>query len=196
MSTVLFATTLGAVAGPMLVTPAGEVAHAWGVPRLAGPFLPAVAAFAATAALLACLLRPGPLRLAQALTARAASAADEGADTGDAGSGGPRVAGPAPAGHHDVVVGTTVTVLAQVVMIAVMTMTPMHMLAHSHTAQAAGLVISLPAGAVFLPSPLTGLLVDRIGGRRVARASGPPLLAAGVLAAPSPAGRPPCWSCR
>lgn len=54
VSAVLFATTLGAVTGPMLVTPAGEVAHAWGVPRLAGPFLPAAAAFAATAVVLAC----------------------------------------------------------------------------------------------------------------------------------------------
>ncbi|WP_433406464.1 MFS transporter [Streptomyces sp. CA-146814] len=36
VSTVLFATTLGAVAGPMLVTPVGEVAATWGVPRLAG----------------------------------------------------------------------------------------------------------------------------------------------------------------
>jgi hypothetical protein len=63
------------------VTPAGEVAHAWGVPRLAGPFLLAAAAFTATAVLLACLLRPDPLRLARALTARAAGGADEGAET-------------------------------------------------------------------------------------------------------------------
>jgi MFS family permease len=84
-----------------------------------------------------------------------------------------------------------VLVLTQVVMIAIMTMTPVHMLAHGHTAQAAGLVISLHVGAMFLPSPVTGLLVDRIGGRWVARASGPLLLAAGALAALAPAGSVP-----
>lgn len=193
VSTVLFATTLGAVTGPMLVTPAGEVAHAWGVPRLAGPFLLAAAAFTATAVVLACLLRPDPLRLAQALTARAAGAPDEGANGGEdvARTDGPRSGATAPAGRHDVAVGTTVMILTQVVMIGIMTMTPVHMLAHGHGARAAGLVISLHVGAMFLPSPLTGLLVDRIGGRRVACASGPLLLAAGALAALSPAGSAP-----
>lgn len=194
VSAVLFATTLGAVTGPMLVTPAGEVAGAWGVPRLAGPFLLAAAAFAATAVVLACLLRPDPLRLAQELAVRAAGAPDEGADTGeegDARTDGPRAGTAGPAGRHDVAVGTTVMILAQVVMIGIMTMTPVHMLAHGHTAQAAGLVISLHVGAMFLPSPLTGLLVDRIGGRRVACASGPLLLAAGALASLSPAGSAP-----
>ncbi|MFJ6613876.1 MFS transporter [Streptomyces sp. NPDC091289] len=198
VSTVLLATTLGAVTGPLLVTPAGEVAHAWGVPRLAGPFLLAAAAFTATAVLLAVLLRPDPLRLAQTRAARAAGGPGGGpgggADTGEeggAGPEGPERTGPAPAGRHDVAVGTTVMVLTQVVMIAIMTMTPVHMLAHGHTAQAAGLVISLHVGAMFLPSPLTGLLVDRIGGRWVALASGPLLLAAGALAALAPAGSVP-----
>lgn len=194
VSAVLFATTLGAVTGPMLVTPAGEVAHAWGVPRLAGPFLLAAAVFTATSIVLACLLRPDPLRLAQALTARAAGAPDEGADSGEedaAGTNGPRAGATASAGRHDVAVGTTVMILTQVVMIGIMTMTPVHMLAHGHGARAAGLVISLHVGAMFLPSPLTGLLVDRIGGRRVACASGPLLLAAGALAALSPAGSAP-----
>lgn len=180
VSTVLFATTLGAVVGPLLVTPAGEVAHHWGVPRLAGPFLLAAAAFLVTAVALVCLLRPDPLRLAQELAAHAST------DT----AGSP-VDAPAPVRRREVAVGTTVMVLAQLVMIAVMTMTPVHMLAHGHSAQAAGLVIALHVGAMFLPSPLTGLLVDRIGRRMVACASGPVLLAAGALAAVSPAGSVP-----
>lgn len=163
------------------------------MPRLAGPFLLAAAAFTATAVVLACLLRPDPLRLAQA-TARAAGAPAEGADSGGedvAGTDGPRAGAPAPAGRHDVAVGTTVMILTQVVMIGIMTMTPVHMLAHGHGTRAAGLVVSLRVGAMFLPSPLTGLLVDRIGARWVACASGPLLLAAGALAALSPAGSAP-----
>ncbi|GES30131.1 MFS transporter [Streptomyces angustmyceticus] len=180
VSTVLFATTLGAVIGPNLVTLTGQVAHSWGIPRLAGPFLLAVAAFGAAAVALACLLRPDPLRLAEKLAAaRADTAAGRPAD-------GAEVLPADRADRRGVATGTLVMVLTQFVMIAVMTMTPVHMRAHGHGTQAAGLVIALHVGAMFLPSPLTGLLVDRIGRRWIAGASGPLLLAAGVVAATSP----------
>ncbi|MBM4791893.1 MFS transporter [Streptomyces sioyaensis] len=181
VSTVLFATTLGAVVGPNLVALTGEVAHSWGIPRLAGPFLLAVAAFGAAAVALAALLRPDPLRLAEQL---AAAARDDGAAEGPSDGD----AGPTDASGHrlGVAVGTTVMVLTQLVMIAIMTMTPVHMQAHGHGTQAAGLVIALHVGAMFLPSPLTGLLVDRVGRRWIAGASGVTLAAAGALAALAP----------
>lgn len=181
VSTVLFATTLGAVVGPNLVTVTGELAHSWDIPRLAGPFLLATVAFGAAAVVLAGLLRPDPLRLAEALARTTSSGADDG--PADAADGGPL---PRPR-RRAVVTGTTVMVLTQLVMIAIMTMTPVHMQAHGHGTQAAGLVIALHIGAMFLPSPLTGLLVDRVGRAWVAGASGPVLLAAGVLAATAPA---------
>lgn len=181
VSTVLFATTLGAVVGPNLVALTGEVAHSWGIPRLAGPFLLAVAAFGAAAVALAALLRPDPLRLAEQL---AAAARDDGADEGPAEGDAGRTDA---SGHRlGVAVGTTVMVLTQLVMIAIMTMTPVHMQAHGHGTQAAGLVIALHVGAMFLPSPLTGLLVDRLGRRWIAGASGVTLAAAGALAALAP----------
>ncbi|MGW2028140.1 MFS transporter [Streptomyces decoyicus] len=180
VSTVLFATTLGAVIGPNLVTLTGEVAHSWGIPRLAGPFLLAVAAFGAAAVALAVLLRPDPLRLAEKLAAARAVVAAEGT-AGDA-DGRPDE----QLDRRGVVTGTTIMVITQLVMIAIMTMTPVHMQAHGHDTQASGLVIALHVGAMFLPSPLTGLLVDRIGRRWIAAASGPVLLAAGVVAAMAP----------
>ncbi|WP_093648548.1 MFS transporter [Streptomyces sp. 2314.4] len=181
VSTVLFATTLGAVVGPNLVALTGEVAHSWGIPRLAGPFLLAVAAFGAAAVALAALLRPDPLRLAEQL---AAAARDDGAAEGPAEGDAGRTDA---SGHRlGVAVGTTVMVLTQLVMIAIMTMTPVHMQAHGHGTQAAGLVIALHVGAMFLPSPLTGLLVDRLGRRWIAGASGVTLAAAGALAALAP----------
>ncbi|MEV0371322.1 MFS transporter [Streptomyces sp. NPDC050636] len=176
VSTVLFATTLGAVVGPNLVTVTGELAHGWGIPRLAGPFLLAVVAFGSAAIVLACLLRPDPLRLARAL---AEDAPAPGADSGTA------EAADRP-DRRGLVTGTTVMVLTQLVMIAIMTMTPVHMSAHGHSTQAAGLVIALHVGAMFLPSPLTGLLVDRVGRLWVAAASALTLLAAGILAAVAP----------
>jgi len=78
-------------------------------------------------------------------------------------------------------------VLTQVVMIAVMTMTPIHMRDHGHGLGATGLVISLHVAAMFLPSPLTGILVDRLGRRPLLAAGALTLLAAGLVAAAAPA---------
>lgn len=183
VSTVLFATTFGAVVGPNLVALTGEVAHSWGIPRLAGPFLLAAAAFGAAAVSLAVLLRPDPLRLAEQLAAaRDGGAAERPEDPADSAAG----RTDAPGHRPGVAVGTAVMVLTQLVMIAVMTMTPVHMQAHGHGTQAAGLVIALHVGAMFLPSPLTGLLVDRLGRHRMAAAAGVTLAAAGSLAALAP----------
>jgi len=172
--TVLFAMTLGAVAGPNLIGPTGALAHAWGIPRLAGPFLLAVAAYAAAALVLLVWLRPDPLLLAQSREPR-----DAGAGPGT----GPRSPALRAPG---VLTGATVMITAQLVMIAVMTMTPVHMTGHGQATQAVGLVIALHVGAMFLPSPLSGLLADRIGGRRVAAAAGAVLLAAGLSAGLAP----------
>ncbi|MFH8570147.1 MFS transporter [Streptomyces sp. NPDC017993] len=194
VSTVLFATTLGAVVGPNLVTVTGEFAHVWGIPRLAGPFALAVVAFGAAAVVLACFLRPDPLPPVRPRSNAAPSPATTAPGTEPAGDAAapvaPNVSGGLPATRaqrRGVAIGTTVMVIGQLVMIAVMTMTPVHMRAHGHDTQAAGLVIALHVGAMFLPSPLTGLLVDRIGRLWMAAASGLTLLVAGVLAALAPA---------
>ncbi|KUL38686.1 MFS transporter [Streptomyces sp. NRRL F-4489] len=181
VSAVLGATTLGAVAGPNLVTATGGLAAAWGVPRLAGPFLLAAAAFGAAAAVLGCLLRPDPLR-------DPGEPPPDGPDGPDGSNGpdGPDDSGARTVLRRQLAAGTGVMILTQLVMIALMTMTPVHLRAHGHGTQAAGLVIALHVGAMFLPSPLTGLLVDRAGPRAVATASGVVLLGAGLLATAAP----------
>ena len=99
--------------------------------------------------------------------------------------------GPVPAPgpavvSHGLVIGVLVMVLTQIVMVAIMTMTPVHMRDHGHGTGAAGAVIALHVAAMFLPSPLTGRLVDSIGRTRMAAASGVTLLLAGLLAASAP----------
>ncbi|WP_058046189.1 MFS transporter [Streptomyces roseifaciens] len=184
VSTVLLATTFGAVVGPNLVTVTGDVAHAWGIPRLAGPFLLAVVAYAAAAVVMGTSLRPDPLLRARELAA--AEAADRAA-AGGADAGGTEAGGAGERAHvRGVATGTAVMVLSQLVMIGIMTMTPVHMSAHGHGTQATGLVIALHVAAMFLPSPLTGRLVDRFGAPRVAAAAGVTLLLAGLLAALAP----------
>jgi MFS family permease len=83
-------------------------------------------------------------------------------------------------------VGTVVMVLTQAVMVAIMTMTPVHMHDHGHGTGASGLVIAVHVAAMYLPSPLTGRLVDRVGRTTMAVTSGATLLAAGLLAAFAP----------
>ncbi|RSO07827.1 MFS transporter [Streptomyces sp. WAC 06783] len=192
VSLVLFATTLGAVVGPNLVGVTGDVAHGLGVPRLAGPFLLAVVAYAASAVVLGVFLRPDPLRLARVRAAEAESRGGlegqaEGQSKDEAAAGSEAASAAGPANLRGIVSGAAVMTLTQLVMIAIMTMTPVHMRAHGHATETAGLVIALHVAAMYLPSPLTGLLVDRIGRQRVAAASGIVLLAAGLLAALAPA---------
>jgi MFS family permease len=182
VSTVLVATTLGAVAGPNLVGPTGSLAESLGIRQLAGPFLLATAAYAVAAVVVLTRLRPDPL-----LTARALALAEQATSV-------PEPAAPPVVRRLDRValrLGATAMVVTQLVMVAVMTMTPVHMRDHGHSLGAAGLVISIHIAAMFLPSPLSGLLVDRVGRRPVVAAAGLTLLAAGLLAGAAPPGSVP-----
>lgn len=171
LSTILVATTFGAVAGPNLVSPMGDLAEGWGIPRLAGPFLLASLAYAAAAVFLTVFLRPDPLLTARALAIRDAETH------------------PAVAAVTDwtaVRLGALAMVATQIAMVAVMTGTPIHMRDHGHGLGATGLVISLHIAAMFLPSPVTGRLADRYGAKPIIAAGGLSLLAAGVVGALAP----------
>ncbi|GAA1431232.1 MFS transporter [Streptomyces thermospinosisporus] len=175
VSTVLVATTLGGVVGPNLAAPTGALADDLGIPSLAGPFLLAGAAYALAALVLTIWLRPDPLLLARTLhTAKPA--------TGSASPQDPPVERP----QGGVALGALVMIFTQLVMVAIMTMTPVHMHDHGHGTAASGLVIAIHVGAMYLPSPLTGWLVDRHGRLAIAATSGVTLLAAGILAAAAP----------
>ncbi|NUW42467.1 MFS transporter [Nonomuraea rhodomycinica] len=170
VSTVLVATTVGGVAGPNLASATGDLAADLGIPYLAGPFLLAGAAYAAAALILVVWLRPDPLLLSRAATPRPEPDRPHPDDV--RGSG--------------VSAGTMVMVVTQLVMVAIMTMTPVHMHGNGHGAAASGLVIAVHIGAMYLPSPVTGWLVDRYGRLVTATAAALALLAAGVVAATAP----------
>ena len=176
VSIALVSTTVGAVAGPNLVGVMGEFASSIGIPPLAGPFILAAAAYLAAGLVMLILLRPDPLLVANAIESSRQAAAEEN--------------GEAPAaGHSDrrgVIAGATVMVVTQLIMTGVMTMTPVHMEQHGHTLSAVGSVIGVHIALMYLPSLLTGILVDRIGRNVMAAAAGVTLLAAGVAGAFSP----------
>jgi len=100
---------------------------------------------------------------------------------------------PAPKVGTGAFVGAAVMVVTQIVMVAVMTMTPIHMRAHHHDMGAVGLVNGLHIGAMWLPSLVTGALVDKFGRTPMVVAAGGTLLAAGLVAAFAPVTRCCSW---
>jgi MFS family permease len=182
ISIALFATTFGAVAGPNLVEPLSRMADAFGLPPLAGPFLLAGVAYTGTAIVLITLLRPDPLLLARRLESAPRGDGHRVPESSPA-AGEPRgYAGVRPGAY----VGATIMILTQIAMVAIMTMTPVHMRHHHTGLDDVGMVIGFHIAAMYLPSPVTGVLVDRVGRTAMAIASAVVLLAAGVTGAAVP----------
>ena len=179
ISTVLVATTVGGVVGPNLAAATDAAAVGVGLPPLTGPFVLAAVAYAAAAVVLTALLRPDPLLRARAQQPPAAPDPAPGAAEAHPGTG--------ARGSGTVLAGATTMVVTQLVMVAVMTMTPVHLLQNGHGVAAAGLVIGIHVAAMYLPAPLSGWVVDRHGSSAAALSAGVVLLAAGLTAALSPA---------
>jgi MFS family permease len=181
LSTVLVATTLGGVVGPNLAAPTGGLAEAMGIPHLAGAFLLAGVAYALAALVLAIWLRPDPLLVARAQPLAGGPGPETPADI-------PHSLSATARRNPGLLLGALTMILTQLIMIAVMTMTPVHMRDHGHGTAASGLVIAVHVGAMYLPSPLTGWLVDRFGHSTIAAASVIAMLAAGTVGASASSG--------
>lgn len=177
VSIAMVSTTFGAVAGPNMVGVMGNFATAIGFPALSGPFILAAAAYILAGLVLAIFLRPDPLVVAQAIAKSQNSATSNTADDNTSLQA---------VNKRGIIMGATVMVLTQVVMVAIMTMTPVHMGHFGHGLTAVGMVIGIHIGAMYLPSLVTGILVDKVGRTAMAVASGATLLLAGVLAAIAP----------
>lgn len=184
VSIAMVSTTLGAVAGPNLIGATGGIAASWGIPALAGPFMLAAVAYFAAGIVLFVLLRPDPYLVAESI-ARADTTAPAESPTVNTSLEGSRVV------KNGVLVGATVMVLTQVAMVAIMTMTPIYMQHHGHDLAETGMVIGIHIGAMYLPSLVTGYLVDKVGRIPMAVASALTLLTAGVVAATAEAGSVP-----
>lgn len=163
LSIVVWSTTIGGVAGPLLLGPGEVVGHALGMPPQTGSYAFSFVAQCAALILYLVALRPDPLLAAQKLATAAAAAA-----AGIVRKDSPVVARYAifaVAGSH-------------VVMASVMAMTPVHL---SHMAHAmhgmettpadvsalVGVTIALHVGGMYALSPLFGILADRWGRLRV-----------------------------
>ncbi|MGE8033923.1 MFS transporter [Lysinibacillus sp. KCTC 33748] len=177
ISTTMVMTTFGAVAGPNLVNIMGEFAVSIGVPALAGPFILSATAYILAGLVLFIMLRPDPLEIAKLLEAHKQE--NEHGNKSES-------LNKKAHNKRGLTVGATVMVLTQIVMVAIMTMTPVHMKHHGHGLSEVGLVIGFHVGSMYLPSLVTGILVDKIGRTAMSIASGVTLLFAGLLAAFAP----------
>ncbi|WP_454116229.1 MFS transporter [Microbacterium aurum] len=149
LSLVVWATTIGAVLGPNLVGPGEALGDALGMPPLTGPYVFTVVAQILAVALYLAALRPDPLLVAT----RIAGSAATGAAAGIARADRPRAAAyaiVAVAGAHGV-------------MVAIMAMTPVHLLHHGADLEIIGLTISLHIAGMYALAPVFGVLADRLG---------------------------------
>jgi MFS family permease len=179
ISTVVTAASVGAVVGPNLLGPAGALAGAVGLPAPTGLFLLAIPAFLGAALVLVVFLRPDPLQVV-----RAAALSTEQPATAR-GRGGLA----ALLGDRQIRLALAVLAVANLSMVGVMAVAPVHLHDHGAGMGTIGLLISAHIAAMYLPSPVTGWLCDVLGARVVAGVGALLLLAAGAVAAVAGSGR-------
>ena len=151
---VVWAATIGSVAGPLVILPASRVGSAYLGAELAGPFAFAGAGFALAALWYFAMLRPEPLTLAAA--PEALSSLEE------AGESRPLRQ---LLRHPTVQLSFAALMVSQFVMILLMTMTPLHIRGHHHGLSLVSGVMMVHTLGMFAIAPLTGYLVDRLGAR-------------------------------
>lgn len=183
MSRILFASTFGAVFGPLLVRPAERAGEAWfGWGRYTGPWVFAGGFFALALVNVLVRLRPDPLEVLRDAEGDRGRGAPTTADAGNArpaARGGAVVTIWGTAGARR---GAIAMVISQATMVAVMTMTPVHLKAHGHEAVSPW-VVSLHIAGMYAFSPLVGRAVDRRGRTWGVLAAATLLVAANALAA-------------
>lgn len=157
MSIVLWATTLGSVAGPNLAEVGDEFGRMLGLAPLVGPFLFSAAAFACSTLLVAFLLRLPPAGRLEADE----SAPSPGQTLGSFAALRTAIRDPRA------LLAILAIVSSQTVMVGVMVITPVHMHDQGLSLSLVGLVISIHILGMYGASPIVGWMVDRLGPVRV-----------------------------
>jgi MFS family permease len=152
LSFVVWGLTIGAVAGPNLMEPSGNLAENLGLPRLVGPYLiSAVALFLATL-VIQIFLRPDPYLLAQKESAVTTAVKRS---TKEALSHIKK--------NERALFAILAIAIGHVAMVSIMVMTPVHMAHVDVTLTIIGLVISIHVVGMYAFSPIVGSISDRIG---------------------------------
>jgi MFS family permease len=148
---VVWATTIGAVTGPNLFGPGDQLGEALGLPPMTGPFLFTVAAQIGSTLVFWFGLRPDPLLYAQKLETKTKNKISlKSALQTLKENPVPRFA-------------VFAVALSHMVMVSVMSMTPVHMQDMGYDLVVVGFTISLHIAGMYALSPVMGILADKIG---------------------------------
>lgn len=173
LSIVVWGSTIGAVTGPNLMGPSGNIAMSFGLPQLVGPYIIASITLILATILIFAFLRPDPYLLSVQVA------------------------------HKEKIVGAknstkealryilekpkalfslSAIVIGHIAMVSVMVMTPVHMAHVDVRLVIIGLVISIHVAGMYAFSPLVGYLSDKLGRVRVIQIGVLTLLSSSVIA--------------
>jgi MFS family permease len=169
ISLIVWASTIGAVVGPLLIGPTSVFALMAGADELVGPVAMAVGGYVLGVILMFVGLRPDPMSLIVA-------------DDAGTSPGPPRPLGELLA-SPSVRLSVAAIVISQMVMVFVMVMTPVHITANDGSLATVGWVMMAHTLGMFAIAPVTGMLVDRYGPRRMIGASVGVFIASCAMAA-------------
>ena len=152
LSYVVWGSTVGAVTGPNLMAPAGDLAERFGLPRLTGPYMISASTLTIASLLIFLFLKPDPY-----LTALG---------EGKSYASGKKHIKEALSDiwHKPVALFAILSIaIGHLVMVSVMVMTPVHMAHVDVSLKIIGLVISVHVIGMYAFSPVVGGISDRIG---------------------------------
>ena len=179
MGLIVWGSTVGAIIGPNLMSPAARLGALVGIASVASSFLISVAAFATAALLIQLLLRPDPLAVARQIEQveqRASSV--------------PRRVRVRPSREifrePRVIMALAAMTTGQLVMIGTTSTAPLYLHDQGHQATVIGLSVSIHLGGMYVGSPLSGWLCDRFGRLPMIGLGGAILLVALAIAGIAP----------
>lgn len=175
ISKVVLGSTVGAIFGPLLVGPTGQMALWAGLDELAGPYGVGCAVLAVAALLIFAGLRPDPRDVGREL----AQLHPESVPLQTTRSLGGILRQPG------VIVAMISVVFAQLVMMVPMSITSVHMKAHQHALSAVSVVISAHTLGMFAFSLISGRLTDRWGRGPVIIVGSAMMILSCLMAAPA-----------
>ena len=168
LSFVVWGLTIGAVAGPNLMEPAGNIAEKIGLPPLVGPYLISSITLTLATIVIQIFLKPDPyLSAARSSTTNAKKST--------------KLALAHIRTNPRALFAILAIAIGHVAMVTVMVMTPVHMAHVEVSLTIIGIVISIHVVGMYAFSPLIGSLSDRIGRVRTIQIGVATLLLAALI---------------
>jgi len=153
MGLIVWGSTVGSIIGPNLMAPALVLGALLSVPPTASAFLVSVAAYGVAALLTVFFLRPDPLTLAR----QAQAAVDARRPAGAARQLGAILT------DVRVQIALATLSISQFVMISTTSTSPLYLHDQGHAVGTIGIAVSLHLAGMYVASPLSGWLADRLG---------------------------------